>query len=81
MHLPDLRRAKSSTNTIEKPLGTEDTSASSLDDLTIQWRALQFARLGFENADEMARSNVDWHEAAALIAAGATPEHIAGILL
>ena len=51
------------------------------DDLTIQWRTLQFARLGFENADEMARSNVDWHEAAALIAAGATPEHIAGILL
>jgi hypothetical protein len=50
------------------------------DDL-IQWRALQFARLGFENADEMARSNVDWHEAAALIAAGATPEHIARILL
>jgi len=51
------------------------------DDLTIQWRALQFARLGFENADEMARSKVDWHEAAALIAAGATPEHIARILL
>jgi len=29
----------------------------------------------------MARSNVDWHQATALIAAGATPEHIARILL
>ena len=56
-------------------------TAQSHDDLTIQWRALQFARLGFENVDEMARSNVDWHEAAALIAAGATPERIARILL
>lgn len=58
-------------------VGTGDSH----DDLTIQWRALQFARLGFENADEMARSNVDWHEAAAHIAAGATPEHIARFLL
>lgn len=59
----------------------EVVTGDSHDDLTTQWRALQFARLGFENADEMARSNVDWHEAAALIAAGATPEHIARILL
>jgi hypothetical protein len=29
----------------------------------------------------MARSNVDWHEAAAHIAAGATPDHIARMLL
>ena len=59
----------------------EAVTGDSHDDLTIQWRALQFARLGFENADEMARSNVDWHEAAAFIAAGATPEYIARILL
>ena len=51
------------------------------DELTIEWRELQFARLGFENADEMARSNVDWHEAAALIAAGVTPEDVVRILL
>ena len=51
------------------------------DDLTIEWRELQFARLGFENADEMARSNVDWHEAAALISAGATVEGVIRILL
>lgn len=51
------------------------------DDLTIEWRELQFARLGFENADEMARSNVDWHEAAALISAGASPEGVIRILL
>jgi hypothetical protein len=59
----------------------EGVAAVSHDELTAEWRALQFARLGFENADEMARSNVDWHEAAALIAAGATPSHIARILL
>jgi len=59
----------------------ELVAARNHDDLTTEWRALQFARLGFENADQMARSNVDWHEAAALIAAGATPEHIARILL
>ena len=59
----------------------EVATGQSLDDLTIQWRALQFARLGFENADEMAQSDADWHEAAALIAAGGTPEFIAGILL
>ena len=59
----------------------EVATGESRDDLTIQWRALQFARLGFENADEMAQSDADWHEAAALIAAGATPEFIAGILL
>jgi len=51
------------------------------DDLTIEWRELQFARLGFENADVMARSNVDWHEAAALISAGATPEGVTRIRL
>ena len=51
------------------------------DDLTIEWRELQFARLGFKNANEMARSNVDWHEAAALISAGAQPEDIVRILL
>ena len=59
----------------------EVVTGDSHDDLTIQWRALQFGRLGFENTDEMARSNVDWHEAAALIAAGARPEQIARILL
>ena len=59
----------------------EAVTGDSHDDLTIQWRVLQFARLGFANADEMARSNVDWHEAAALIAAGVTPEYIARILL
>jgi len=59
----------------------EVVTGDSHDELTIQWRLLQFARLGFENADEMARSSVDWHEAAALIAVGATPEHIARILL
>ena len=58
-------------------VGTGDSH----DDLTIQWRAGQFARLGFENADEMAQSDTDWHEAAALIAAGATPHFIARILL
>lgn len=59
----------------------EVVTGESRDDLTIQWRALQFARLGFENADEMAQSDADWHEAAALIAAGATPDFIARILL
>ena len=59
----------------------EVVTVGSHDHLTIEWRELQFARLGFENADEMARSNVDWHEAAVLIAAGATPEHIVRILL
>lgn len=51
------------------------------DELTTEWRELQFARLGFENADEMARSKVDWHEAEALIAAGATPEQLTRILV
>jgi hypothetical protein len=51
------------------------------DHLTIEWREFQFARLGFENADEMARSDVDWHEAAALISAGATAEDVIRILL
>ena len=51
------------------------------DELTIEWREYQFARLGFANADEMARSNADWHEAEALIAAGATPEQVRRILL
>ena len=59
----------------------EVVTVGSHDDLTIEWRELQFARLGFKNADEMARSNVDWHEAAALIGAGATPEDIVRILL
>ena len=59
----------------------EVVRVGSHDDLTIEWRELQFARLGFENADEMARSNVDWHKAAALIAAGARPEHLVRILL
>lgn len=52
-----------------------------LDELTLEWRQFQFARLGFANADEMARSNVDWHEAEALIAAGADPEQVSRILL
>jgi len=52
-----------------------------LDGLTLEWRRVQFARLGFANPDEMARSNADWHEAAALIAAGCTPEQVARILL
>lgn len=51
------------------------------DELTIEWRKLQFSRLGFPNAEEMARSNVDWHEAEALIAAGADPEQVTRILL
>ncbi len=59
----------------------EGVTVGSHDDLTTEWRELQFARLGFENADEMARSNVDWHEAAALIGAGATPEDIVSIRL
>jgi hypothetical protein len=63
-----------------EPLASLAESAGH-DDLTIEWRVLQFARLGFENADEMARSNVDWHEAAALIAAGVTPEDVVRILL
>ena len=63
-----------------EPLTTLAESARH-DDLTIEWRELQFARLGFENADEMARSNVDWHEAAALISAGVTPEDVVRILL
>ena len=61
--------------------GAEVVTGDSYDDLTIQWRALQFARHGFENADRMARSKLDWHEAAAHIAAGATPEHIARTML
>ena len=56
-------------------------TVGSHDDLTVEWRELQFARLGFENADEMARSDVDWHEAASLIAAGARPEDLVRILL
>ena len=44
-------------------------------------RGRSHAGLGFENADEMARSNVDWHEAAALISAGATVEGVIRILL
>jgi hypothetical protein len=52
-----------------------------LDELTLEWRSLQFRRLGFENADEMARSDGDWHEAAALIAAGASHEQVTKILL
>ena len=52
-----------------------------LDDLTLEWRRLQFDRLGFENAEEMARSEGDWHEAAALLAAGASPEQVTKILL
>ena len=51
------------------------------DELTIEWREYQFARLGFANVEEMARSKVDWHEAEALIAAGATPEQVRRILL
>ena len=52
-----------------------------LDDLTLEWRRLQFKRLGFENAEEMARSEGDWHEAAALLAAGASLEQVTKILL
>jgi hypothetical protein len=66
---------------VDLQAAAEGVAAVSHDELTTEWRALQFARLGFENADEMARSNVDWHEAAALIAVGATPEHVARILL
>ena len=61
--------------------GVEVVTVGSHDDLTVEWRELQFGRLGFENADEMARSDVDWHEAAALIAAGARPEDLVRILL
>jgi hypothetical protein len=61
--------------------GVDPVKVGSLDDLTTEWRELQFARLGFENAAELARSDVDWHEAAALLAAGATPERIVSILL
>ena len=32
----------------------EVVTVDSHEDLTIEWRELQFARLGFENADEMA---------------------------
>jgi hypothetical protein len=66
---------------VDLQAAAEVVTADRRDDLTTEWRALQFARLGFENADQMARSNVDWHEAAALPAAGATPNHIARILL
>ena len=59
----------------------EVVTVGSHDELTIEWRQLRFARLGFENVDEMARSNADWHEAAALIAAGARPEQLVRILL
>ncbi len=52
-----------------------------LDELTLEWRRLQFGRLGFENAEEMARSEGDWHEAAALLAAGASPDQVTKILL
>lgn len=52
-----------------------------LDGLTLDWRRAQFARLGFDNPDEMALASVDWHEAAALISAGCTPERVARILL
>ena len=67
--------------TVDPQTGPAPVQADQQDELTIEWRELQFARLGFENADEMARSKVDWHEAAALIAAGATPEHLTRILL
>ena len=66
---------------VDLQAGVEVVTVGSHDDLTVEWRELQFGRLGFENADEMARSDVDWHEAAALIAAGATPEDLVGILL
>jgi hypothetical protein len=65
---------------IDVPASSEVVSAGNHDDQTIEWRELQFARLGFENAGEMARSNADWHEAAALIAAGARPEHLSRIM-
>ena len=66
---------------VDLQAGAEVVTVGSHDDLTVEWRELQFARLGFENADEMARSGVDWHEAAALISAGATPEDVIRILL
>ena len=66
---------------VDLQAGVEVVTVGSHDDLTVEWRELQFARLGFENADEMARSNVDWHEAAVLIAAGARPEDLVRILL
>ena len=66
---------------VDLQAGVEVVTVGSHDDLTVERRALQFARLGFENADEMARSNVDWHEAGALIAAGARPEDLVRILL
>ena len=66
---------------VDLQAGAEVVTVGSHDDLMVEWRELQFARLGFENADEMARSNVDWHEAAALVAAGVRPEHLVRILL
>ena len=66
---------------VDLQAGVEVVTVGSHDDLTVEWRELQFARLGFENAGEWARSNVDWHRAAALIAAGARPEHLVRILL
>ena len=66
---------------VQLQASAEVVTVGSHDDLTIEWRELQFARLGFKNADEMARSNVDWHEAAALIGAGAALEDIVRILL
>lgn len=67
--------------TIHARTDEEVVRVDRLDDLTIEWRRVQFERLGFENPDEMARSNADWHEAAALISAGGTPKQVAGILL
>ena len=58
----------------------EVVTGDSHDDLTIQWRALQFCATPFRERDEMPLSDADWYEAAALIAAGAPAERIARIL-
>lgn len=67
--------------TVDPQTDAAPVRAERLDELTLEWRRLQFERLGFENAEEMARSEGDWHEAAALLAAGASPEQVTKILL
>ena len=67
--------------TVDPETDAAPVRVDGLDDLTREWRKLQFTRLGFENADEMARSDGDWHEAAALLAAGASLDQVTKILL
>jgi hypothetical protein len=75
-----MRGSYTACMSIDVPASRKVVSAGNHDDQTIEWRELQFARLGFENAGEMARSDADWHEAAALIAAGARPEDLFRIM-